>query len=59
MLIKLRWIKGAEILVKEEGLRERIKKTQKENKRVIKTVEESKKSGIKSLRNEKQKIGQS
>jgi len=27
MLIKLRWIKGAEILVKEEGLRERIKKT--------------------------------
>ena len=44
-LIKLEWIQKEvrqreEILIEEEGLKERIKKIQKKNKRVVKAVEE-------------------
>jgi len=51
-LIKPEWIRGAEMLVKEGNLRERIKKAQKEDKKVVKAVEELKRAGIKMLKNE-------
>ena len=41
------------MLVKDRNLRERIQKVQKENKRVVKVVEELKKMGMKSLQDEK------
>ena len=49
-LIKLEWIQKEvrqreEILIEEEGLKERIKKIQKKNKRVVKAVEELKDQG--------------
>ena len=53
MLIKLEQIRGAEMLVEEGNLRERIKKAQKGDKRVVKTV---KKAGIKTLKDEKWEI---
>jgi len=37
------------MLVEDGSLRERIKKTQEGNKKVVKTVEELKKVGMKSL----------
>jgi len=39
-------------LVEENGLRERIKKVQEGDKKVMKAVEELKKAGIKNLRDE-------
>jgi len=48
ILIKLEWIKRTETLVKENNLKDRIKKVQK----VVKAVKELKKAGIKILRNE-------
>jgi len=41
-----------ETLVEEEDLRERIKRAQKGDKRVVKAVEELKKAGIKTLKDE-------
>jgi len=38
------------MLVEENNLRERIKKTQEEDKKVVKAVKELKKAGIKSLK---------
>jgi len=52
VLVKLEWIKRAEMLVEENGLRERIKKAQKGDEKVVKAVEELKKVGIKNLRDE-------
>jgi len=40
-------------LVKENNLREKIKKMQGKNKKVVKAVEKLKKVGIKTLRDEK------
>ena len=56
MLIKLEWIREVEMLVEDGNLRERIKKAQKGNKKVVKVVEELKRMGIKSLQDEKQLI---
>ena len=53
MLIKLEWIRGVEMLVEDENLRERIKKAQEKDKKVIKAVEELKKAEMKSLRDKK------
>ena len=50
MLIKLGWIKRTEILVEENNLRNRIRKVQEGNERVVKVVEELKKVGIRTLR---------
>ena len=44
------------MLVKDGNLRKRIKKAQKEDKKVVKAVEELKKVGIKSLRDKEQSI---
>jgi len=49
-LIKLEWIREVEMLVEDGSLREKIKKAQKGDKKVVKAVEELKKVGIKSLR---------
>jgi len=38
------------MLIKEESLKERIKKMQKKNERVVKAVEELKRSGVKTLK---------
>jgi len=55
-LIKPEWIKEAETIIEEENLKERIKKAQEGNKKVVKVVEELKKAGIKMLKNEEWKI---
>jgi len=55
-LIKLEWIRGAETIVEEENLRDRIKAAQKGNERVVKAVEELKKAGVKTLRDEEWEI---
>jgi len=43
-------------MVKEGNLRERIKRAQKEDEKIVKAVEELKKAGIKMLRNEEWEI---
>jgi len=53
MLIKPEWVRGAETIVEEGNLRERIKKVQEEDERV---VEELKKAGVKTLRDEEWEI---
>jgi len=50
MLIKQEWVREVEMLVEDRTLRERIKKTQGKNKKVVKAVEELKKAEIKNLR---------
>jgi len=55
-LIKPKWVRGAETIVEEGNLRERIKMAQKENERVVKAVEELKKAGVKMLRDEEWEI---
>ena len=49
-LIKLEWVKEVEMLVEDRSLRERIKKAQERNEKVVKVVEELKRAGMKSLR---------
>ena len=56
MLIKQKWIKRTEALVEESNLRDRIRKAQEGDKRVVKTVEKLKKAGIKILKDKEQTI---
>jgi len=56
MLVKPEWIRGAEIMVEKENLKDRIRKAQEENRKVVIVVEELKKAGIKILRDEEWKI---
>ena len=56
MLIKPKWVRGAETIVEEGSLRERIKKAQERDKRIVKAVEELKKAGVKMLRDKEQEI---
>jgi len=53
MLIKPEWIKRTDTLVEENNLRKKIKKVQRKDKKVVKTVEELKKAEIKILRDKK------
>jgi len=55
-LIKPEWVRGAETLVEERNLRERIKKAQEEDEKVVKVVEELKRAGIKMLKDEEWEI---
>jgi len=55
-LIKPEWVRGAEMIVEEGNLRERIKTAQKGDERVVKAVEELKKAGVKTLRDEEWEI---
>ena len=51
-MIRLEWVKEVEMLVEDGSLREKIKKVQEEDKKVVKAVEKLKRVGIKSLRDE-------
>ena len=55
-LIKPEWIRGAETMVEEEDLKERIKRVQEGDERVVKVVEELKRAGIKTLKDEEWEI---
>jgi len=56
MLIRLEWVRGVEMVIEEGDLRKRIKKAQEGDKRVVKVVEELKKVGVKTLRDEEWEI---
>jgi len=49
-LIKPEWVRGVETIVEEGNLRERIKKAQEGDKKVVKVVKELKKVEVKTLR---------
>jgi len=55
-LIKSEWVRAAEMLVEGGNLKERIKRVQEGDERVVKAVEELKKAGIKTLRDEEWEI---
>jgi len=55
-LVKLEWIRKAETIIEEENLKERIRKAQEGDEKVVKAVEELKKAGIKMLRDEEWKV---
>jgi len=55
-LIKPEWVRGTEMIVEEGNLRERIKTAQRGNKKMVKAVEELKKAGVKTLRDEEWEI---
>ena len=55
-LVKPEWIRKAETIIEEENLKERIRKAQEGDEKVVKTVEELKKAGIKMLRDKKWEV---
>ena len=55
-LIKPKWVREVETMIEEENLRERIKKAQEGDEKVVKAVEELKKAGVKALRDEEWEI---
>jgi len=55
-LIKPEWIRGAKTIIEEGDLKERIKRAQKGDERVVKVVEELKRAGIKTLKDKEWKI---
>jgi len=52
-LIKPGWIKRTEMLVEKNNLRKKIRKAQVKDERVVKVVEELKKTGMKILKDKK------
>jgi len=55
-LIKSKWVRVAETLVEGGNLKERIKRAQEGDERMVKAVKELKKVGIKTLRDEEWEI---
>jgi len=55
-LIKPEWVRGAETMIEEGNLRERIRKAQEGDEKVVKAVEELKRAGVKTLRDEEWEI---
>jgi len=55
-LVKLEWIRKAKTIIEEENLKERIRKAQEGDEKVIKAVEKLKKAGIKTLRDKEWKV---
>ena len=55
-LVKPEWIRGVEIMVEEGNLKDRIRKAQERDEKVVKAVEELKKAGIKTLRDKEWEI---
>ena len=55
-LVKLEWIRKAETIIEEENLKERIRKAQEGDEKVVKAVEELKKAGIKTLRDKEWEV---
>jgi len=51
-LIKPEWVRRAETLVEKGDLKERIKRAQEGDKKVVKVVEELKKARVKMLKDE-------
>jgi len=45
-LIKPEWVRGVETVIEEGDLRERIKKAQEGDEKVVKAVEELKRAGV-------------
>ena len=56
-LIKPEWIRRAETIIGEGNLKERIKKAQKEDEKVVKVVEDLKRARIKMLKDKEWEIG--
>jgi len=56
MLIRPEWVRGVKTVIEEGDLRKKIKKAQEEDKKVVKAVEELKKAGVKTLRDEEWEI---
>ena len=55
-LINPEWIREVEMIIEEENLKERIRKAQEGDEKVVKAVEELKRAGIKILKNEEWEI---
>jgi len=55
-LLKPEWIRKAETIIEEENLKERIRKVQEGDEKVIKAVEELKKTEIKTLRDKEWEV---
>jgi len=55
-LIKPEGVREAEMMIEEGNLRERIRKAQEGDERIVKAVEELKKAGVKILRDEEWEI---
>jgi len=55
-LIKPEWIRGAETMIEEGNLKERIKRVQEGDKKVVKVVEELKRAGIKTLKDKEWEV---
>jgi len=55
-LIKPEWIRGAKTMIEEGDLKERIKRVQEGDERVVKVVEELKRAGIKTLKDKEWEI---
>jgi len=55
-LVKPEWIREVEMIIEEENLKERIKRVQKGDEKVVKAVEELKKTGVKMLKDEEWEI---
>jgi len=51
-LIKPEWIRGVEMLIEEENLRERIRKAQEGDEKIVEAIKELKGAGIKTLKDE-------
>jgi len=51
-LIKPEWIRGAKTMIEERNLKKRIKRAQEGDERIVKAVEELKRVGIKTLKDE-------
>jgi len=54
--VKLEWIRKAETIIEEKNLKERIRKAQEGDEKVVKAVKELKKTGIKALRDEEWEV---
>jgi len=52
-LIRPEWVRKVETVIKEGDLRKRIRKAQEGDERMVKAIEELKKTGVKMLRDEK------
>jgi len=51
-LIKPEWIRGAKTMIEKRNLKKRIKRAQEGDERIVKAVEELKRVGIKTLKDE-------
>ena len=54
--MKLEWVRKAETIIEEKNLKERIRKAQEGDEKVVKAVKELKKTGIKALRDEEWEV---